>query len=239
MSNADRKGDIAVNVARIRERIVRAAQRVGRAADEVTLVAAAKTVDADRIREALAAGVTEIGENYVQEAAAKRPRVGPGASWHLIGHLQRNKAKQAVAIFDMIETVDSAPLAAAIGQHAQAAGRVMPLLLQVNTSGEESKHGIPPEQAEALLAAVAAVPGVRVEGLMTIGRWDPDPERSRLEFRLLAALARKLEAAVGVQMKWLSMGMSHDFEVAIEEGANLIRVGTGIFGPRPKLKTAM
>ncbi len=234
MSNADRKGDIAVNVARIRDRVAHAAKRAGRSAEEVTLVAAAKTVEADRVREAIAAGVTVIGENYVQEAAAKRPLVGPGASWHMIGHLQRNKARQAVTIFDMIETVDSAQLAEAIGRCAQAVGRIMPILLQINTSGEESKFGVPPGQAESLLEVVMALPGVRVEGLMTIGRWDPDPERARLEFRLLAELARRLEAAVGGRMKWLSMGMSHDFEIAIEEGANLIRVGTGVFGPRPK-----
>jgi hypothetical protein len=234
MSNADRRADIAANLARIRDRIARAAQRAGRSADQVALVVVAKTVEADRVREAIAAGVTDVGENYVQEAAAKRPQVGLGARWHMIGHLQRNKAKQAVTIFDMIQTVDSARLAEAIGRCAQAAGRAMPILLQVNTSGEESKSGVPPEQAEPLLQSVMALPGVRVEGLMTIGRWDSDPERARPEFRLLVGLARRLEVAVGVQMKWLSMGMSHDFEIAIEEGANLIRVGTGVFGPRPK-----
>jgi len=186
------------------------------------------------VREAIAGGVTEIGENYVQEAAAKRDEVGEGARWHLVGHLQRNKAGRAAAIFDMIQTVDSLRIAEAIGKHAQAADKTMEVLLQVNTSGEESKYGVEPEQVGSLLEAVAAVPGLRVEGLMTIGRWDPDPERARPEFGLLATLAESLEGRTGVQMKWLSMGMSHDFEVAIEEGANLVRVGTGIFGPRPR-----
>ncbi len=195
-------------------------------------MAVSKVVEPARIRAAIAAGVTDLGENYVQEAAAKRPEVAGAVRWHMIGHLQRNKAKQAVQIFDMIQTVDSGRLAWEIGRHAQALGRAMPVLLQVNTSGEDSKSGVEPEQAAELLHAVSEVSGIRVEGLMTIGRWDPDPERARPEFRLLAELARRLEEESGLEMKWLSMGMSHDFETAIEEGANLIRVGTGVFGPR-------
>lgn len=232
MSKAHDGVDIAANVAGVLERIARAAERSGRSAADVTLVAVAKLVEAERVREAIAAGVTDVGENYVQEAAAKKPLVGAGARWHMIGHLQRNKAKQAVAIFDMMETVDSYRLAEAIGRQAEAAGRVMPILLQVNTSGEPSKSGIAPEEAEALAGAVSRIGGVMVEGLMTIGRWDPDPEKARPEFRLLAELARRIEERAGVGMRWLSMGMSHDFEVAIEEGASLVRVGTGIFGPR-------
>jgi pyridoxal phosphate enzyme (YggS family) len=233
MSRAHDPVDIAANVARIRDRIARAAKRSGRSPADVTLVAVAKVVAADRVREAIAAGVTDIGENYLQEAVAKRPLVEVAARWHMIGHLQRNKAKQAVAIFDIIETVDSPRLARAVGRQAEASGRVVPVLLQINTSGEPSKSGVNPEQAEELLRAVGEAPGVRADGLMTNGRWDPDPERARPEFRLLAGLARKLEESTGVGMRWLSMGMSHDFEVAIEEGANLVRVGTGVFGPRP------
>jgi len=196
-------------------------------------VAVAKVVEAGPVREAIAAGVTAIGENYVQEAAAKRPLVGPGARWHMIGHLQRNKVTQAARIFDIIETVDSQRLAQAIGREAEALDRVIPILLQINTSGEPSKFGVPPEEAEALLRAVCDTPGVLAEGLMTIGRWDPDPERARPEFQLLAALARRIEDRFGAPMRWLSMGMSHDFEVAVEEGANLVRIGTGVFGHRP------
>ncbi|MFB3880547.1 MAG: YggS family pyridoxal phosphate-dependent enzyme [Armatimonadota bacterium] len=232
MSKAPGGVDIAANVALVRERIARAAERSGRGADEVRLVAVSKLVEVERIREAIAAGVADLGENYVQEAAAKRPLVGPGARWHMIGHLQRNKAKQAVAIFDMMETVDSHRLAEAIGRQAEAAGRVMPVLIQVNTSGEPSKSGAAPEEVETLAEAVDRAGGVRLEGLMTIGRWDPDPERARPEFRLLSELARRAEQRLGRRMQWLSMGMSHDFEVAIEEGANLVRVGTAIFGPR-------
>lgn len=234
MSKAASQVDIAENVARVRERIARAARPSGRSADDIVLVAVAKVVDAERVRRAIAAGITDIGENYVQEAAAKRAEVGGDARWHMIGHLQRNKAGQAVQIFDMIQTVDSQRLAEAIGRRAQAAGRTMSVLLQVNTSGEESKSGAAPADLERLLDGVGPLPGLRVDGLMTIGRWDPDPEGARDEFRLLAQLAKQLEQGSGLAVKWLSMGMSHDFEVAIEEGANLVRVGTGIFGPRPR-----
>ena len=225
--------DIAGNVARTRERIARAAERAGRRAEEICLVAAAKQVTAERVQAAVAAGVTDIGENYVQEAAAKRAQVGEAARWHLIGHLQTNKAKQAAQIFDIIETVDSRRIAEAIGKRGREAGREVEVLLQVNTSGEASKFGVAPEEAERLLEQVAAVPGIRMCGLMTIGRWSADREEARPEFRLLARLAEQLRGRVGVELKWLSMGMSHDFEVAIEEGANLVRIGTGIFGPRP------
>jgi len=234
MSKARDGVDIAANVARLRERMARAAERSGRSPQDATLVAVAKLVPAEQVREAIAGGVSDIGENYVQEAAAKRAQVGAAVRWHMIGHLQRNKAKQAAAIFDILQTVDSHRLAQAIGRQAEALGRVMPVLLQVNTSGEGSKSGVVPDEAEGLLVAVRETSGVAVQGLMTIGRWDPDPERARFEFRLLAALARKLEDRTGVAMRWLSMGMSHDFEVAIEEGANLVRVGTGVFGPRPR-----
>jgi pyridoxal phosphate enzyme (YggS family) len=232
MSKAENRVDIAANVARLRSRIAAAAGRRGRSPDEIRLVAAAKTVAAERVEEAIGAGVTDIGENYVQEAAEKRRRVAGPAHWHMIGHLQRNKVRQAVEVFDIIQTVDSRRLAEAIGQHAAAVGRTLPILLQVNTSGEESKFGVEPDRAEDLLDFAREIAGIRVEGLMTIGRWDPDPERARPEFRLLAELAARLESRSGVKMEWLSMGMSHDFEIAIEEGANLIRVGTGVFGPR-------
>jgi len=234
MSRVAGKVDVAGNVARVRERIALAAQRIGRRPEDTRLVAVAKTVAAGRVREALAAGVGEVGENYVQEAAAKRAEVGEGAIWHLVGHLQRNKASRAAAIFDMIQTVDSLRIAQAIGRQAQALGRTVDILLQVNTSGEESKSGVTPREVEALFEGVRTVAGVRVKGLMTIGRWDPDPERARPEFRLLAEVAERLKVSAEAEMSWLSMGMSHDFEVAIEEGANLVRIGTGIFGPRPR-----
>ena len=225
--------DVAGNIARIRERIAQAAHRAGRQPDAIRLVAVAKKIEAARVCEAIAAGVADIGENYVQEAAAKKLEVAASARWHMVGHLQRNKAAQAAPIFDMIQTVDSLRLAEAISRQAQAHARRIEVLLQINTSGEQSKSGASPQEAESLLQAVAPLPGLQVQGLMTIGRWDPDPERARPEFRSLAALASELKARTGLEMRWLSMGMSHDFEVAIEEGANLIRIGTGIFGRRP------
>jgi len=226
--------EIAARVARVRERIAQAAARAGRRPEEIRLVAVSKVVSAERVREAVAAGITDLGENYIQEAAEKQAQITEPVRWHLIGHVQSNKAAKAAAIFDIVHTVDSPRIARALGRHAQAAGRELDALLQVNTSGEETKSGVAPAEAERLLAEVAGVQGLRVRGLMTIGRWDPDPERARPEFRQLAQLAQDLERRSGLELKWLSMGMSHDFEVAIEEGATLVRVGTGVFGPRPE-----
>jgi len=233
MVGAARTPDIAANVAGVRERIARAAERAGRRPDEIRLIAVCKRFGPEAVRAAIAAGVGDVGENYVQEAEAKRGEVQEGARWHLVGHLQRNKAGKAAEIFDVVHTVDSARIARALGRSAQERGRRIEILLQVNTSGEETKSGIAPSEVERLLAEAAQVEGIRVRGLMTIGRWDPDPEKARPEFRLLAQLAERLESATGTELKWLSMGMSHDLEVAIDEGANLVRVGTAIFGARP------
>jgi hypothetical protein len=224
--------DVAGNVARVEERIARAAERAGRRPEEIRLVAVSKGVEPSRVIAAIIAGVTDVGENYVQEAATKKPQVAAPVRWHFVGHLQRNKAGQAVALFDMIQTVDSLALAQALGRRAQASGRTLEVLVQVNTSGEGAKSGVRPDQAERLVEEAAQVDGVLVRGLMTIGRWSPDREAARPEFRALAALARQVECNTGVAMEWLSMGMTHDFEVAIEEGANLVRIGTGVFGPR-------
>ena len=224
---------IAENVARVRERLARAAERSGRRGEGIRLVAVAKQIAAAQVKEAIAAGVGEVGENYVQEAAAKQAEIGAEVRWHFIGHLQTNKAGQAARIFDMIHTVDSVRLAQALARRAQQLGRTLEVLAQVNTSGEGSKFGVAPEEAESLVASIATMTGVQVQGLMTIGLWHPDPERGRPEFRLLADLAKRVQDRTGVEMQWLSMGMSHDFEVAIEEGANLVRVGTALFGARP------
>ncbi len=234
MSDERQRLRIADNVARVRERIARAAEKTGRRGEDIRLVAVAKRILAAQVKEAIAAGITEVGENYVQEAAAKQPEIGAGVRWHFIGHLQTNKAGQAARIFDMIHTVDSLRLAETLARRAQQLGRTVEVLAQVNTSGEESKSGVAPEEAERLVAGIAAMNGVRVQGLMTIGLWHPDPERARPEFRLLADLATRVQDRTGVEMRWLSMGMSHDFETAIEEGANLVRVGTAIFGARPE-----
>ena len=233
MSDERQRLRIADNVARVRERIARAAERSGRRGEEIRLVAVAKQIAAAQVKEAIAAGITEVGENYVQEAAAKQTEIGAGVRWHFIGHLQTNKANQAARVFDMIHTLDSLRLAEALARRAQQLGRTVEVLVQVNTSGEGSKFGVAPEEAEPLVAGIATMTGVQVQGLMTIGLWHPDPERARPEFRLLADLAKRVQDRTGVEMRWLSMGMSHDFEAAIEEGANLVRVGTAIFGARP------
>jgi PLP dependent protein len=233
MTEAMETVDIAENIARVRERIARAENRAGRASEEIRLVAVSKVVEAARVREAIAAGITDLGENYVQEADDKREQLPGQVRWHLIGHLQSNKAAKAASIFDIVHTVDSLRLARALGRQARELGRELDLLLQVNTSGEATKSGVEPSEVEGLLAAVRAVDSVRVRGLMTIGRWDPDPEQGRAEFRLLAQLGGGLAEEFEGGKAWLSMGMSHDFEVAIEEGSTLVRVGTGIFGQRP------
>ena len=201
----------------------------------VELVAAAKTRGADEILEAIEAGVGIIGENYVQEAAAVFPAVGRRARWHLIGHLQTNKAKRAVAVFDVIETVDSFPLGREIDKRAAAAGKTMDILIEVNSGREPQKAGVLPEGAEPLVRELAGLAHLRVLGVMTMGPLAGDPEDSRPYFqetrRVFDALGRA--AIPGVEIRLLSMGMSHSWRVAVEEGANLVRIGTAIFGPRP------
>lgn len=194
----------------------------------------AKTKPAELVNEAIAAGVTEIGENRVQEAVAKRPFVSPGCRWHLVGNLQTNKAKKAVEIFDMIQSVDSLRLAVELQKRCEQADRRMPLLIEVNTSGELTKHGVRPEELPSLVAAVIGLPRLSLEGLMTIGPGlaVEDPEASRQCFRMLRRLATECRDRFGIPLLELSMGMTSDFEVGIEEGATMIRIGTAIFGAR-------
>ncbi len=217
--------DIAGNVAAVRERIAAAAARAGRDVNDVCLIAVAKTKPAALVEAAIAAGVRDIGENYVQEAVGKRAAVaGDGVRWHLIGHLQRNKAARAVEVFDVIHTIDSAALAVALARHARERGRAVPVLVEVNIGAEASKSGVAPEALPGLLDAIAQTE-VRVDGLMTIPQ-PGDPEDARRQFRRLRALAQ----AAG--LRELSMGMSDDFEIAVEEGATMVRVGRAIFGDR-------
>jgi len=201
----------------------------------VELVAAAKTRSAAEILEAAEAGVTIIGANYVQEAAEAFAAVGRKVEWHFIGHLQTNKAKKAVEIFDMIETVDSAGLAAEIDKRSRNAGKSMPILIEVNSGEEEQKFGVRPADVEALIRAVASLPNLRIQGLMTMGPFEGDPEDARPFFRVTRRLFEdfKTLGLPGVEMRRLSMGMTNSYKVAIEEGANMVRVGTKIFGPRP------
>ncbi len=221
------------NLARVRERIEAAASRAGCSAEEITLVAVSKGVDLGRIRAALEAGVQHLGESRVQEAWSKWPDVPSGVVFHLVGHLQTNKVKRAVEMFDLIQSVDGRRLAREVARRAQQRGKVQRVLLQVNTAGEESKYGVAPEELPALVEEIASLEGIAVEGLMTIGPLAPEAEVRRA-FRRLARLYRDLEAQQirNVSMRYLSMGMSSDFEVAIEEGANMVRIGTAIFGPR-------
>lgn len=201
----------------------------------VELVAAAKTRTAAEILEAVEAGVRTIGENYVQEAAEIFPAVGRRARWHLIGHLQTNKAKRAVGIFDLVETVDSIGLGAELDKRAAAAGKTMEVLIEVNSGREPQKAGVRPDAAEALARSLAALPHLRVLGLMTMGPFEGDPEDSRPYFKETRRVFEALRSLSipGAEMRHLSMGMSHSWRVAVEEGATIVRIGTAIFGPRP------
>ena len=226
---------IAENVGRVRERMEAAARRAGRDPGKVKLVAVSKTVDAARIRQAIDAGVDLLGENYVQEAEKKIEELGHRAGWHFIGHLQSNKAKTAVRLFDWVHSVDSPRLAEELSRAAQRQNRILPVLLEVNLGRETTKFGAQEDEVFRLLEKMGSLPGIAVNGLMTMPPYFENPEESRPYFRAL----RELNEAVsgrkipGVFLEELSMGMSNDFEVAVEEGATLVRVGTAIFGLRP------
>jgi pyridoxal phosphate enzyme (YggS family) len=231
---------IADNVAEIRERIARAAARVHRDPHSITLMAVSKTVEPERIKEAYAAGLRVFGENRVQEFEGKSAAISDlkEAQWHLIGHLQSNKASKAADLFHAVDSVDSLRLAGKLNQAATEAGKKLDVLIEIKVGQEESKAGIPLDSPELqnLLNAAPKLENLQIRGLMTVPPLTEDPEGARPYFRLLRDLrdqiaARKLPA---IQMDVLSMGMSHDFEVAIEEGSTCVRVGTAIFGARPK-----
>jgi pyridoxal phosphate enzyme (YggS family) len=217
---------VRANLEHVRERIARAAERSGRRAADVLLIGVSKTVDAERIRPAIEAGIAALGENRVQEAKAKVPALGRGVAWHLIGHLQTNKVKDALELFDVIHSVDRLPLAEELERRAAAAGRNVEILVEVNLAAEPQKSGVLPDAVPRMLDEVAALPHLRVRGLMAIPPVG-SPDDARPLFRAL----RKLGETHGLAE--LSMGMSADYETAIEEGATMVRVGTAIFGPRP------
>lgn len=223
---------LARALAKVRYRIASACARARRDPAEVRLVAVSKTVPADRVRDLLACGQTVFGENRVQEALAKVQEVGAGAAWHLVGHLQRNKARHAVGVFELIHSVDDLELAREIDRRAAARGIVQGVLVQLNLSGEATKSGAGGSAAVDLIAAMKELPHLDVRGLMTIPPPEDDPEASRPWFRRLRELRDGAAAAVGSPLPDLSMGMTGDFEVAVEEGATLVRVGTAIFGAR-------
>jgi hypothetical protein len=219
--------DIRANLERVRERMARAAERAGRRGGDILLIGASKTVEAERIRQALAAGLTALGENRVQEARAKIAALGRPVEWHLIGHLQTNKVKDALELFDLIHSLDRLELGRALDRRARARGRPVEALVQVNVAAEPTKGGWLPDALGGALDGLAALAHVEVRGLMAIPPEVERPEDARPWFRRLAALA----ARHGLHE--LSMGMSADYEVAIEEGATMVRVGTALFGPRP------
>ncbi|MGQ9687899.1 MAG: YggS family pyridoxal phosphate-dependent enzyme [Desulfobaccales bacterium] len=226
---------ISQNLREIHRRLHEAAVRAGRNPAAVRLVAVTKTVDLERLREAVAAGQTLFGENYVQEAKAKIAALGPGLTWHFIGHLQSNKAKAAVELFELIHSVDRLRLAQALDQAAGRLGKIQDILVQVNLAGEATKSGAAPEEVPELLRKISQLPHLQVLGLMTMPPWFPDPEEARPYFRALRELRdrlRRLKVVEG-ELPELSMGMTSDFEVAVAEGATLVRLGTAIFGARP------
>lgn len=200
----------------------------------VELVAAAKSRTPEEVGEAVDAGVKVVGENYVQEAAAAQAVVGRRVKWHFIGHLQTNKVRRAVEIFDLIETVDSLKLGLEIDRRSRERGKVMPVFIEINSGREPRKSGVLPEDAEGLVKDLAVLPGLSVEGLMTMGPETGDPEDSRPYFRHTKDIFDRIKslAIPGAAMLSLSMGMSYSYRVAIEEGANVVRLGTVIFGPR-------
>jgi len=219
-------------LAEVERVIVASTRRVGRDPGAVQVVAVTKTFPAATVSAALAAGMTHVGENYVQEARAKRSAVAGKATWHLIGGLQRSNVRAAVAWCDRIDTVDSMALAAVLAKEAARVGRRLPVLLQVNVAGEGTKRGARPDDVEQLARSVLAHSEIVLEGLMTIPPEAADPEASRLHFRRVCELRNDVSKRLGVELPHLSMGMSNDFAVAVEEGATFVRLGRALFGAR-------
>ena len=227
--------DFSSRLARIQDAIASTAQKVGRDPAEIELIAVSKTQPGDAIQEAMRAGITHFGENKVQEARGKIDSLGRGV-WHLIGHLQSNKAREAVRLFDSIDSVDRSELAVEINHRADALGKIQNVLLQVNIARESTKYGCTPETARALAEEMNALPRLCLRGLMTIAPYAPEPEQSRPHFAALRQLRDQIEADTGLRLPVLSMGMSGDFDVAIEEGSSCLRIGTALFGERLKFK---
>lgn len=226
--------EIADAIAQIQLEIRAAQARSALAAAEVLLLAVTKTVAADRINEAIACGITAIGENKVQELLAKYDQVVKTVDWHLIGHLQTNKVKYIIDKVGMIHSLDSMDLAAEINKRAARIDRVMPVLVQVNVADEDSKFGIAPAETISFIQEASRFAHLRIQGLMTIGPLTAERESIRPVFRQLRALKEQVAAMdmAGVEMNYLSMGMTHDYQIAVEEGANILRIGSGIFGSR-------
>ncbi len=219
------------NLLRVKERIEGAAQKAGRDPQGINLVAVSKTVEIARIKEAIEAGVSILGENYVQEAQKKIEAIGKPVSWHFIGHLQSNKARYAVRLFDVVHSTDSIPLAEELNRRAEQEKRVIKVMIEVNLSKEATKFGTDEERLLNLAKRIQGLKHLSLEGLMTMPPYFDSPEMSRPYYRALRELKERM-IKEGIPMEELSMGMSNDFEVAIEEGATYVRIGTAIFGPR-------
>ena len=226
---------LAENLAAVQARIAAACGRSGRDPAEVTLLAVSKNHPAEAVAEAVGLGLTTFGENRVQEAKAKIPLSPSRARWHFIGHLQSNKARDAVALFGTIESVDSLALAEELQKQAEKQAKTLQVLLEVNVAGESSKFGWVPDRLVESLEAINALPRLELHGLMTIAPYAIDAEKVRPVFRRLRELRDRCADRLGTPLPVLSMGMSGDLEVAIEEGSTLVRVGTALFGPRPKV----
>jgi pyridoxal phosphate enzyme (YggS family) len=220
------------NLETINEKIKKAALKANRNPQEIKLVAVTKTATIEQIKEAISAGVKIIGENKVQEAKEKYQILSADIEWHLVGHLQTNKVKYAIEIFDLIHSVDSIKLAKEIDKRSLQFGMITNVLVEVNVSGEETKYGIKPEEVEHFLEEISEFTRIRIRGLMTIAPITEDKEEVRPYFRKLRELSKEIKSKniKNVRMDYLSMGMTEDFEVAIEEGANMVRIGRGIFG---------
>ena len=222
---------IKENLLRVTEKIEKAARKIGRDPNEIKLVAVSKTVEAARIKEAIEAGVSILGENYVQEAQKKIEEIGRPVSWHFIGHLQSNKAKYAIRLFDMIHSIDSLPLAEELDRRAEQTDRLIKVMIEVNLSKEATKFGTDEEMVLNLAKRIQNLKHLSLEGLMTMPPYFDSSEMSRPYYIALRELKERM-IKEGIPMEELSMGMSNDFEIAIEEGATYVRVGTAIFGPR-------
>jgi hypothetical protein len=227
--------NVADNIRQIRGTMAEAARRAGRDPADVRLMAVTKTVDDERILEAIRTGVDILGENYVQEAKRKLEEMGKAGEWHMIGRLQTNKAKYAVRLFDMVQSLDRMELALELDRRARAAGIALKVLIEVNIAGEQTKSGVPRESALDLVRRIAPLENLSIRGLMTMPPWFDDPEEARPFFRALRELRDRIaaEGISRVEMRELSMGMTGDYAVAIEEGATIVRIGRGIFGERP------
>jgi pyridoxal phosphate enzyme (YggS family) len=228
---------IAENFRNIRAEIAECARNSGRDPSSIELIAVSKTFDVESVREAFGAGARDFGENFAQELREKQAQLADlPIRWHFIGHLQTNKVKTIAPLVTLVHSLDSFHLAEEISRRAARANRSIDVLVEVHTTDEATKYGVPPEQVLPLVRDLSGLPSLRVQGLMTMGPFSDDAESSRACFRLTAALARDIAAQgiQGVEMRHLSMGMTHDFRIAIEEGATMIRIGTAIFGKRTK-----